>query len=561
MGAHGCEGEEDVGGKYSICSVGSGIFDLAKNLKVKHLKQDAAAAQKNSNDRRRQNRMLLFLFLSLLLVSVIYGAYQLAVPSRLTPTPTGAAPSIGTPAAGTSTPAAAATTPAPATPTYYPTAAPAHFPFAGPVEIFSASTNTSLAVDYGASSTGVFLRNDQDQDSNQELFAFFGSEVLPESFASLYSGSLQFSQYSPNTYYSPVSVPAGFGYDAGSFLGPIIPLIFTMPAYASSDGDEVKDSYSNLVEPVLSEYSQSLSDLYPDQQAAFNSLVNDMQSAESDLMVREQLRTALEKYLNEAKLRRALEAGQCSAGVAGLVDATKRQFHLVVPLKGHEGGLAVSISGTIKTSAHEITIAPENPGPDSKSVSIIFDYFGVDFGSRAELAGEVNVGYSQGEICTIPVRITVGAEASYGTTGSNSYSGSYSGAMHGLLDPPVYPRVTCEWGFYTGHRGIDFGVPMNTPVRAPADGIILTSATGWNNGYGNFMRMDNGVYEGKHIYTLYGHLTSFAKKPGDEVKRGDVIAYTDNTGRSTGPHLHFEVLVNSPWYGAQVNPRQYLKIG
>jgi murein DD-endopeptidase MepM/ murein hydrolase activator NlpD len=87
------------------------------------------------------------------------------------------------------------------------------------------------------------------------------------------------------------------------------------------------------------------------------------------------------------------------------------------------------------------------------------------------------------------------------------------------------------------HPGIDISTPIGTKVQAPADGIVIS--TGQQGGYGNALVIDHGY----GVVTRYGHLDSFAVKPGQRVKRGDVIAFVGSTGRSTGPHLHYEVWV------------------
>ena len=87
------------------------------------------------------------------------------------------------------------------------------------------------------------------------------------------------------------------------------------------------------------------------------------------------------------------------------------------------------------------------------------------------------------------------------------------------------------------HPGIDISTPVGTKVQAPADGIVIS--TGAQGGYGNAMVIDHGY----GIVTRYGHLDSFAVRAGQKVKRGDLIGYVGNTGRSTGPHLHYEVWV------------------
>lgn len=101
-------------------------------------------------------------------------------------------------------------------------------------------------------------------------------------------------------------------------------------------------------------------------------------------------------------------------------------------------------------------------------------------------------------------------------------------------------------GYNKMHKGMDFGAPVGTPVYAAGDGTI--EEIGRKGAYGNYVRIrHNG-----RIKTAYAHLHKFAKgmKRGSSVEQGQVVAYVGTTGRSTGPHLHYEVLVN----GAQVNP-------
>lgn len=88
-----------------------------------------------------------------------------------------------------------------------------------------------------------------------------------------------------------------------------------------------------------------------------------------------------------------------------------------------------------------------------------------------------------------------------------------------------------------GNRGIDIGAPKGTPIYASAPGTVLIAKTGWSGGYGNMVILQhpNGTK------TLYGHMTKLGTKTGEKVARGEIIGYVGSTGRSTGPHVHFEV--------------------
>lgn len=115
---------------------------------------------------------------------------------------------------------------------------------------------------------------------------------------------------------------------------------------------------------------------------------------------------------------------------------------------------------------------------------------------------------------------------------------------------PVSGPVTSPFGWRWGrmHQGIDIGVPSGTPIHAAAAGTVIYC--GWEEGYGNFVVLDNGG----DLATAYGHQSSIAVTCGQHVNQGDIIGYTGCTGHCLGPHLHFEVRIN----GNPVDPLGYL---
>jgi murein DD-endopeptidase MepM/ murein hydrolase activator NlpD len=98
------------------------------------------------------------------------------------------------------------------------------------------------------------------------------------------------------------------------------------------------------------------------------------------------------------------------------------------------------------------------------------------------------------------------------------------------------------------HTGIDLAAPTGTPVYATADGIV--SRADWYSSYGLYISVEHGA----SMQTRYAHLSRLAVAAGDSVKKGDLIGYVGSTGRSTGPHLHYEVRVD----GLAVNPIPYM---
>lgn len=109
--------------------------------------------------------------------------------------------------------------------------------------------------------------------------------------------------------------------------------------------------------------------------------------------------------------------------------------------------------------------------------------------------------------------------------------------------PLAFTRLTSQFGNrvhpmsgrYHSHAGIDLAAPTGSPVMATADGIV--NAAGWAGGYGLLIQIDHGGA----VETRYAHLSQLAVASGQSVKRGQIIGFVGSTGRSTGPHLHYEV--------------------
>lgn len=97
------------------------------------------------------------------------------------------------------------------------------------------------------------------------------------------------------------------------------------------------------------------------------------------------------------------------------------------------------------------------------------------------------------------------------------------------------------------HGGIDMACPKGTPVYLPINGTVLKS--GWINGYGNYIKIQHS----KGFETVYAHLSKINVKNGQKVEKGSVIGQVGSTGRSTGPHLHYEVLKNHK----RLNPEDF----
>ena len=142
-----------------------------------------------------------------------------------------------------------------------------------------------------------------------------------------------------------------------------------------------------------------------------------------------------------------------------------------------------------------------------------------------------------------------GSEGHYDKNGKSVKKALMKTPINGArLSSPFGMRKHPIDGFNKMHRGTDFAAPMGTPIMASGDGVIKKA--GWCGGGGNCVKIKhNSTYQ-----TVYAHMSNFARgiKSGVRVKQGQTIGYVGSTGKSTGPHLHYEVIVN----GKKVNSQK-----
>ena len=142
-----------------------------------------------------------------------------------------------------------------------------------------------------------------------------------------------------------------------------------------------------------------------------------------------------------------------------------------------------------------------------------------------------------------------GSEGHYDKNGKSVKKALMKTPINGArLSSPFGMRKHPIDGFNKMHRGTDFAAPMGTPIMASGDGVVKKA--GWCGGGGNCVKIrHNSTYQ-----TVYAHMSKFARgiKTGVRVKQGQTIGYVGSTGKSTGPHLHYEVIVN----GKKVNSQK-----
>ncbi len=120
--------------------------------------------------------------------------------------------------------------------------------------------------------------------------------------------------------------------------------------------------------------------------------------------------------------------------------------------------------------------------------------------------------------------------------------------VDGWITSGFGPRTSPFTGERDVHMGVDIAAPIGTPIHAPADGVVIFS--GLKDGFGNFVMIAHGY----GVVSRYGHNAENLVQPGQKVARGEQIATVGMSGRTTGPHLHYEVILN----GSNTDPRKFI---
>lgn len=196
------------------------------------------------------------------------------------------------------------------------------------------------------------------------------------------------------------------------------------------------------------------------------------------------------------------------------------------------------------------------------TVAGLASQYGVDV-NQIFKANDLNAGLKIGQKIIIPGARPKNQSAPIITTRSTT-NNNYTGlsAIRDLIKTPtakvsgskmIWPTTGHKITQYFSwrHTGVDIANKVGTPIYAADDGVVIIAQGGYNGGYGNTIVIDHGG--GKK--TRYGHASKLFVRVGDTVERGENIAAMGSTGRSTGSHLHFEILIN----GAKYNPLNYVR--
>jgi murein DD-endopeptidase MepM/ murein hydrolase activator NlpD len=199
-------------------------------------------------------------------------------------------------------------------------------------------------------------------------------------------------------------------------------------------------------------------------------------------------------------------------------------------------------------------------GGESAGSSVRADMFASTLADAVAATGGLGIAEQLSRSLTPGAAATGGAPVPLPSALAHVPSGSSRGPLANALEAlalPVAGRVTSGYGSrhdpLSGgdsiHTGVDVGAPEGTPIRVPAGGVVLSA--GPKGGYGNAVEVDHG----NGLVTLYGHAAEVLVSPGEFVQPGQEIATVGTSGRSTGPHLHFEVRAG----GRPIDPSRVLK--
>lgn len=225
---------------------------------------------------------------------------------------------------------------------------------------------------------------------------------------------------------------------------------------------------------------------------------------------------------------------------------------LIIPGPGvaATGGSRPKTSTQLKPGTRVVTIRLY----DGQTLWDVSQTYGASIDEIVELNGLSSADYVRaGQRLRVPVRnmasIAPRRVAQSLADSAVSVASSAAALAQGFIWP-ARGRLTSRFGWrrWRHHDGIDIAAPYGTPVTAARDGVVVFA--GWYHAYGKAIIVDHG----SGLQTLYGHNSKLLVRSGQRVAKGELIAKVGSTGRSTGPHLHFEVRIN----GRPVNPIKYL---
>ncbi len=209
-------------------------------------------------------------------------------------------------------------------------------------------------------------------------------------------------------------------------------------------------------------------------------------------------------------------------------------------------GVRTALAGILAMVAATAAVADE-PGPLRITIGVPGDQAGISIGAPAEPTHlTIGVGPGSGRVTISRASDALGALVHTPRVTIRTRGMPQSAPLQGgfALTSSFGASRLSAFGGRRSHLGVDLAAPTGTPIVATLDGTV--SAAEWRGGYGLYIAVEHGG----GMQTRYGHLSRLNVRPGQRIHKGDVIGYVGSTGRSTGPHLHYEVREN----GQALNP-------
>lgn len=316
--------------------------------------------------------------------------------------------------------------------------------------------------------------------------------------------------------------------------------ILTDTGVSYQEAHNAVDSIRTLYDPKKLDIGQNVSVTLNKKAGEAQPVITSMNVPISNISSVQVVRQKGDKALFAAKEVKA-QVFRKTAHARGKIDSSLYET-------GMESGVPANILNELITAySYDVDFQRDiHPGD---RIDVLFDQMRTKEGT---VASNGNVLYAELNLSGKPIKIYRFADKAGNADYYNEKGESIRKAM--LRTPINGAKITSGFGMRSHpilgyskmHRGVDFGAPTGTPIYAAGDGVI--SFEGKKGGYGNYLCIKHD----KKYSSAYGHISRFAAGmgPGKKVKQGQIVAYVGATGMATGPHLHYEIMVNN----VQVNP-------
>lgn len=330
---------------------------------------------------------------------------------------------------------------------------------------------------------------------------------------------------------------------------------------SANEGDTVSESQQNETSPEeIGQETDFTQEEIPEDGVLGIGFEEDIEVAETYVSTDKiiDLDTAISMVTKDQETNKIYEvvSGDCLSVVAEKNNTTVSKIVSMNELLEEDSVIQIGDEIVVTVPEPELSVIVTEQTTYEEEYDLPVEYVENDswYTNQEEVVQEGSTGYRE---VTAKVTLRNGEETTREVVNENIVTEATPTIIEkGTQEPPTYIKPISGGRFTSGfgkrwgrmHEGIDWACPVGTAVKASCTGEVVSA--GWSNGYGYCITIQHS--DGKQ--TRYGHLSKILVSAGDSVSQGEKIALSGNTGRSTGPHIHFEIIVN----GGQVNPLNYL---